>query len=149
MILACWRIVKTEYGKELPVHDDLVRLGLEAFLPVEIRFYERDRGKRPYSKIALIPATVFVLAELSELEFDIPRLRYVIGIERDNEGFPEVVPFEEMAMFRETHAQWLAEAKTRLAGGKSAIGRGKRAKWRNAREALAELKLDMERKDAA
>lgn len=149
MILARWRIIKTEYGKEQVVAHCLKDMGFETFVPVEMRSYVRHKGKRWTDDVTMIPATVFVLAELSAIEFDIPRLRYVAGIERDTENFPEVIPFEEMAAFREAYSKWFAAAHKRLQDGKSPVGRGKGAKFQDFASAAAYLKAQQDRKDAA
>jgi hypothetical protein len=134
-----WIIIRTQYRKEDYCAGQIARLGFDAWVPTEI---VRCRGaSRRITKttvatkpLPVLPRTLFA-AVSSAAHGDLMKIRHLVAVERGPGSEALEIPHNQILVFRD-EIDRLNKEVLALAAIQT---RKHRAKWRDMREALAEL----------
>lgn len=131
-----WLIVRTDFRKEHFVAAQIRNVGFEAWVPCEARTHRicRHVKRRETTYHPILPRTLFAAVPVA-LQAELAGVRHLDSIERNALQEAISVPSSQIHAFRVEIDKMNAAA---LALSQTA-SRKQKAKWRDMREALAEL----------
>lgn len=133
-----WIILKTDFRKEQYVASQIGKLTFDAWVPCEVRTHRicRHVKRRETTYHPLLPRTIFAaVPRWALLQGELDHIRHLVGVERNAAQEAISVPSSQIHAFRVEIDKMNAAA---LALSQTA-SRKQKAKWRDMREALAEL----------
>lgn len=131
-----WLVIRTDFRKEHFVAAQIKNAGFEAWVPCEIRTQRicRHVKRRETTYHPIIPKMLFAAVPVA-LQAELEGVRHLVAVERNAVQEAISVPSSQIHAFRVEIDRMNAAA---LALSQTAIKKQK-AKWRDLREALAEL----------
>lgn len=136
-------VIRTDDRKEAYVAHQIVIMGYDAWVPVQIEL-SRPRVARRFTSakalattkdIRILPKRLFAAIPVA-LEADLLKIRYCVAVERDSSLMPLQAPANQVARFRREVDQLNAET---MALARMAQTRKTKAKWRSLKDALEGL----------